>query len=43
MFADLEERVGGATAVSAVLDLGLLGEVLSRVHRRGHLGVGEEG
>ena len=38
-----EEAVGGAAAVGAVLDLGLLGQVLGRVDGRGHLGAGEEG
>ena len=42
LFADLEERICGATAVSAILDLGLFGKILSGVHRRGHFRVCEE-
>ena len=34
---NLEESIGGAAAVGAVLDLGLLGQVLGSVHGGRHL------
>jgi len=42
MGSNLEERIGGSAAVGAVLDLGLLRQVLSRVDRRLHLGGSQE-
>ena len=43
MHYHLKERVGRSAAVGAILDLGLLGEVVGRVDRRLHLLRGEEG
>lgn len=39
----LEKRIGGSAAVRAVLDLGLLGQVVGRVDGRVHFGGGQEG
>ena len=41
--ADLEESVGGSAAVGAILDLGLLGQILGGVDRGRHLVGCQEG